>query len=421
MKNTGFFSKTYAVALAALLCVFALAECESDDVGGSDTAITFVSARQIDSAVEDSDTSARIRLRFDRDIPGLGASDVAVEWENKDAITILSLDLDPDDRGGWTYTLMLDGVTASKTITVKLAKTGYAFYPAFQTVTIVIYSGPPIDEPYNANIKDKFGVTGMGKGSVEAVFNTLHNFIAGDGLDALPDIIKLGDWIDLEGGITVEAYGGTDGMGGGDFNFGLVSEYRRLIVVGINSFRDGGSDGNSAYRYQGTEVPPDHVVFQFQNTPVNRRMNATGTTDGGYAECDMRKYLVPVGGDLNSGKFLTGLTNAGVPVGVLWAPKRYVAKGYYDDPPGTDEIIDLLWLPTEREIRGPLHAGEAYGYYSFADYETAVNQTWLEYYKKGYSRFWTSSTSYHPSAFCTSDGLNYADFAEGVVPAFCVR
>jgi hypothetical protein len=36
----------------------------------------------------------------------------------------------------------------------------------------------------------------------------------------------------------------------------------------------------------------------------------------------MRKYLVPVENDGESGKFLTGLYNAGVPEGVLWAPAR---------------------------------------------------------------------------------------------------
>jgi hypothetical protein len=133
----------------------------------------------------------------------------------------------------------------------------------------------------------------------------------------MSNVIQLGDWIDLEGGITVTAYGLGDNTGainaatntpittnsppfGGYDGMSL-----RLIVVGINSFQNGGSDGSSEYRYQGDDEPPAHVVFQFQNIPGERRMNPTGTNSGGYKLSEIREYLIPVNG--KGGNFLEGL------------------------------------------------------------------------------------------------------------------
>jgi hypothetical protein len=451
MKNTGFFGKTCAAALAGLLCVFALAGCGfDDDSGGGDTdddsdtgggtkriAVTFVSAPYIDFAADDINTSARISLGFDRD-PGLGASDVTAEWENGDAIAVSSLDLDPD---GGAYTLTLDEITASGTVTVSVAKDGYAFAPESRTVQVVY-----LNDPYNASIKEKFGITKTGTDGVKAAFNALHGFIEGDGLDALPDVIQLGNWIDLEGGLTVAGY---EGQGEIDnavnrtvvsdlYPFSYQGSTLRLIVVGINSFQSGKGSGGQ-YTITANDGTP-HVVFQFQNVPVNRRMNQTNTNDGGYAGSEMRKYLVPVGGDKSSGRFLAGLKNAGVPQEVLWAPKRYVSKGYNDNPDGidTDEIIDLLWLPTEWEMfeNGTVNRGRKP--YS-ANGETAENQACLEYYNsdKDLSRrykhyesalswYWESSPyAAAASGFCVVSGRSGIYYGAvgvgGCVPAFCVR
>jgi hypothetical protein len=68
-----------------------------------------------------------------------------------------------------------------------------------------------------------------------------------------------------------------------------------------------------------------HAVFQFQNSPVMRRMNAADTNEDGYPASEMRAYLAPVNDDNESGNFLAGLTglnNAGVPEDVLLVPAR---------------------------------------------------------------------------------------------------
>lgn len=78
------------------------------------------------------------------------------------------------------------------------------------------------------------------------------------------------------------------------------------------------------------------TVFQFQNIPVGRRIEATndGFENTNYRDSEMRAYLVPTGAE-GSGAFLAGLTaTAGVPQDVLWGPVRHVANKA-KDPDGT--------------------------------------------------------------------------------------
>jgi hypothetical protein len=107
------------------------------------------------------------------------------------------------------------------------------------------------------SIKAKFGVdeTITGTAGVDAAFKELSAFIKNGGLEkdaklAVADrVIKPGNWIDLEGGLIVDAY--VSGGGGftremptaGDTPAGL-----RLVVAGINSFQ---SSGSSGYTYPG--------------------------------------------------------------------------------------------------------------------------------------------------------------------------
>jgi hypothetical protein len=289
------------------------------------------------------------------------------------------------------------------------------------------------------SIKAKFGisddddVSGLtGAAAVDAAFHELSAFIKKGGLSEQPGVIHLGDWIDLEslrvnayregpitdtGGITVENAPVTSPP----FD-GYEGSMLRLIVVGINSFQP-----NEPYNVS-ANAGIDHVVFQFQNLPVSRRMNETATNDGGYAASEMREYLVGVDG--NGGNFLAGLKTAGVPEDVLWGPVRYVANGYNDNPRVPDKLTDLLWLPTEWEMFGSQTN-------SFAE-ETAENQARLEYYTgdeyrlKFYNNslawYWASSPYSGGSvSFCTVSHFGYtythraSDAAVSVVPAFCVQ
>jgi hypothetical protein len=314
---------------------------------------------------------------------------------------------------------------------VKINKTGITFSPVSKPVTVV-----GVADSATASIKAKFGVTTAGATGVRDTFNELHAFIQAGGLTA-PSVIRLGDWIDLAGGLAVEAYNG----GGGNFSYSGSSDYTRLIVVGINSFHSGrgtfpGGNGQTAngttqngqtggqYTVTANDGIP-HVVFQFRHIPVARRMNATDTNTGGYLASEMRQYLIQ--------KFLPGLKTAGVPEAALWAPLRYVsAKG------SVSEIQDALWLPTEREMFQNGKDGYNDGPLAEAAYETAANQARLEYYTDDASRkklyaggkrwYWDASPcAAVASSFCAVDGFgslsgySNASAVGGFSPAFCIK
>jgi hypothetical protein len=304
----------------------------------------------------------------------------------------------------------------------------------------VPFAGPDAGDcadPGNLGIKAKFGITEKGKDGVTAAFTMLSEYIKAGGLSLPGNVIRLGDYIDLEGGLEVETYKGEGYFKHSNRDLGSKGWLLRLIVVGINSFHSGRGtkatggitvNGDTNGRYAGTEnddIP--HVVFQFQNIPVMRRMNEEGSNAGGYAASEMRRYLIDVDGDGTGGAFLAGLQAAGVPRAVMWAPARYVSSG----GDGDTTLKDLLWLPTERELfsRGP---GGLLG----ADDETAANQARLEYYitmesrekfnTDGWMHYWAASPARNETLFCIVNDCGMrmsadANMELGCVPAFCVR
>jgi hypothetical protein len=192
----------------------------------------------------------------------------------------------------------------------------------------------------------------------------------------------------------------------------------RLIVVGINSFKD--INGNNA---------TPHIVFQFQNIPVEWRMDSTATNAGGYTASEMREYLSPVSGKDGSGKFLDGLKETGVHEAVLWTPRRAMATGNTGD--AVTQIEDMLWLPTERGMFGSQFS-------SHTIYETEENQGRLEYYDSdercikytsddSARNYWGASPYYSTNfSFCTVNdsgvaGIYGASYVSGVAPAFSVK
>jgi hypothetical protein len=330
------------------------------------------------------------------------------------------------------------------------------------TYTVKLIFGWPVNTTASPmDLKTRFGITTSGIAGVTEAFNAVHWLINTPEAGNFADIIQLGDWIDLDSLTVTRYHTGTavpddadgyalDSDTDNDRENGAINEptntalgeygkLLRLIVVGKNSFHSQGSyalgDADQAYN----DATP-HVVFQFQNVPGIHRMNATDTHVEGYKASEMRKYLVSTG-DAGSGNFYAGLTAAGVPDGVVWAPRRRVWNGFTQaekDANATsstnatvDTITDKLWLPTEREMFGT-------NTYSSSAYENSGNQARLEYYtdntsRKKYDRlpfttdYWTASP-YHALAlrFChvRSFGDSFATNASmvsGVAPAFCVK
>jgi hypothetical protein len=311
------------------------------------------------------------------------------------------------------------------------------------------------------SIKDKFSVVTKGTDAVKDTFTALHLFIQNGGLNKQSEVIQLGDWIDMEGGLEIGSYFGGEFSSSDDPDWNKeitvqraeqsVEKLSRLIVVGINSFHTGrgkkkdnntptyNGDGDGEYTYpkaEGEGNPPSHVVFQFQNLLAVHGMNSTGASFDGYPISLMRKYLVKVGDDPKEGKFLAGLLGAGVPEGVLWAPSRMVsARTSYSSSAGSPAgIRDKVWLPTEWEMLGKRSQ-------ALQDDETKSNQAWLEYYTSDASRkkfdasqtakpYWLASqVTNNNYAFCCvgNAGQTYSSGSDGgssnmygVAPAFCV-
>jgi hypothetical protein len=280
------------------------------------------------------------------------------------------------------------------------------------------------------DLKTRFGITTSGIAGVTEAFNAVHWLIntpkAGDDFTS---VIQLGDWVDLDS-LTVAPYNSDGAISATDQdidpdaipNSGDESRLLRLIVVGKNSFN--GINGNNT----------PHVVFQFQNLPGTRQMNATDTNVDGYAASEMQTYL--------TGNFYTGLTAAGVPDQHVWAPSRRVWNGFTqaekdgNASSSTNSTVDTitgdkLWLPTEWEMFGT-------NYRSSSTYEDSANQAHLVYYTDDNSRlkyisssepksYWEASphdTDYTNFCCVRFDGSAYstdASDATGCAPAFCVK
>jgi hypothetical protein len=321
----------------------------------------------------------------------------AVELEDSD-VTVTD-DIGAVTKGtltgnGTTWSIPLSAVTTPGSVSVSIDKSGIES----DAKPVVVYkAGVKVINRIDASIKNTFGITTTGATGVTDAFNAVHAYLSGRTAAQLAsdEIIKLGDYIDLESlsvaryhtgaearnenGNSITDAVNTDAVNGkidiaSNVELSGHGALLRLIVVGINSFNkygtDGGSTGNADYiggKTHGENGTAAHLVFQFQNVPGTHRMGRSYSNINGYPESEMRTYLVPFASTAGSGAFLTGLTAAGVPADVLWAPTRYVAVPSAN---GARAIQDKLWLPTEREMFG-------LQLYS-SSYETAANQARLE-------------------------------------------
>jgi hypothetical protein len=335
----------------------------------------------------------------------------------------------PAQGSGTRYTGPVS-VTAQTTIKAIAVKAGMT---DSETLTAAYTTITP--QRTNASIKNTFAITQSGTAGVSAAFYAVSVYLHSKTAAQLvsENLIRPGDYIDLEGGLTVAPYstgspanaadGYTEAQKNGEVNAantqipgGDRGMLLRLIVVGINSF-------NAKTPYTGnTNGQSAHLVFQFQNVPALHRMNNSDTNVGGYKTSEMRTYLTV--------NFYNGLVAAGVPGSVIYAPKRYVSQGG-NPATGADLIEDKLWLPTEREMFGARTNSDA-------THETDANQARLEYYGNGASRikygadgtnwwYWLASPdSGSAASFCSVflfgyAGLLNASAAGGCAPAFCVR
>ncbi|MDR1894622.1 MAG: hypothetical protein LBQ61_08065 [Spirochaetales bacterium] len=399
--------------------------------------------------------SATIKMIFDNTIP----ASVEVEYKGQ---TYTAL------REGNVYTVESeDRYDSSQTVTVTVHKalpdqdvdetnlTGQsvkAYFLGGQTFTVSAGAGysteyilqfvfpfpynlvDPISDP--TDLKQRFGITTTGAQGVTETFNALHELISNPYPgDDFTSFIRLGDWIDLDS-LTVAPYpaevdeddedgvatpNSQDGYGyivTGNTDLGAHGKLLRLIVVGMGKSAaddEAATLGAPNYRSLNTVNDNDtpHVVFHFQNIPGFHRTNPPGIVgDISYLNSEIRTYLV--------NNFYTGLTAAGLPDAVVWAPSRRVTNQDYN---GVDPIEDKLWLPTKGEMGGTYEAYEQ---------ETADDQaSFAGYYTDDTSRLKYDSSntpkdyrlaSLNGNDFVGNDGGIYSSGTHrGCVPLFCVK
>jgi hypothetical protein len=245
---------------------------------------------------------------------------------------------------------------------------------------------PPKDLLIKFGIKEE-GYTSHTAANVTAGFNALHEYINDTSKFTATSTkdtsakVKLGDYIDLVS-LTVPASSQWSGWSRTNTDLMEHGKVLRMIVVGINSFN------RRTTHPSGYEVTP-HVIFQFQNVPGNE-----GNLDSVYF-------------NNASYGFIKGLTSAGVPSSVIWAPKRWVRGSI---------VTDQIWGATEREMFGDgpwsRHwlVGVQMGPHSPASGETLANQAWLEYYTGDSLR-----AKYSPSDVSTDYWVNSTDQYYGVL------
>jgi hypothetical protein len=395
-------------------------------------------------------------VTFDLDKEYTGAWKVYTKAEGGAALTTVSADSEIKDGKPVLVLESEDGPIVPRTYYVSLTREGKA-----ESNRLALWGEPRVD-PNPMSLAKRFGLAERGipdalpdgADGVSAVFNLLHGHIASVGAggagNTIPGIL-LGDWIDLPS-LSVAAYGGGGGFTATDAEVPGHGRLLRLLVVGNNSFNTDRAQAIDAqyglYSSPGEAYNPaddikdhnngtPHVVFQFQNLFDTRRMD--GIDNQGYAGCDIRPYLTPVDGDADSGKFLTGLTDAGLPADCLFAPIQYTVNA---EGGGNTRIQDKVWLPTMRELfwKDPSVLIKDFR----PDREDPDWQPRLEYYTSNETRkkgklnpgddyTWTSST-YRDYAnghgFCVFNAstgtIGSPDYSDGgsngwVCPAFCVK
>ena len=299
-----------------------------------------------------------------------------------------------------------------------------------------------VTDPYD--LKTVFAVTETEADGVTATFTKVSEYLRDTSEEQIVQDgrIRLGSYIDLDA-LYVPTYTN------GDYSVQFCDLFDRhidetnlfkgrllrLIVVGINSFypERGAAEYEGGF---GESTPVPHLVFMFQNAPAISRW---GETSEPYSSSVVRKYLVPVQSAAGSGKFLEALIESGIPAGLFFAPKRYIAIRS-SNPTGVELVVDKLWLPTMREMFGFDDTGDSSDISARPnDVENKQNQARLAYYNTDESRKKYSSqnslSSYYTASPRHGDTTRICEVSssgkvtpsgssrhEGPIsPAFCIK
>ena len=178
----------------------------------------------------------------------------------------------------------------------------------------------------------------------------------------------------------------------------------RIMIMGFNTLLHCGN----------VEVVKPHIIMQFRNCVLEKRMNATDTNTGGYPSAELRDWL--------NDKFAEGLKTV---LGnyLLEIPRLYSTKGSWG------WYKDKVFLPTEAEVWGTQVWGEKTWNGFQAQWPVYRDSSVYKVKQLNGSRkgWWEATPSdENASCFCscTHDGLadnsSAAGWAGGISPAICV-
>jgi len=217
------------------------------------------------------------------------------------------------------------------------------------------------------------------------------------------------DYLDLES-ITVN---------GETYNWNAAHKNLRIMIMGFSPFINSGDVGNN-----GLETP--HILFQFRNCPITRRMNETNTNLGGYPESEMYSFL--------NNEFKDGLAD-------IFGDNLLKIRRIYSNATTTPNYTTASWswyddtvfLPQEAEVYGNIWSKSEYDLgYQVAPWKPYRDSTLYKIKRYNGARMWwfnstPSKWNGGTSFFCGSGSggrSNYdagASSVGGVAPAFCVR
>ena len=185
------------------------------------------------------------------------------------------------------------------------------------------------------------------------------------------------------------------------------AEYKnlRLMIMGFNTLLHVGD----------TELSKPHLIMQFRNCVLEKKMNATDTNKGGYPASELRTWL--------NDKFAAGL-RAVLGNVLLEVPRVYSTKGSWG------WYKDTVFLPMEAEVWGCPVWGEK-TWNGFQAQWTAYKDSCVYKVKllNGSRKGWweASPSEENTSCFCNclhngnANGNRAASWLGGLAPAICVE
>lgn len=260
-----------------------------------------------------------------------------------------------------------------------------------------LYASARTDESKARNLLDVLGIRSVhsDKPATEAEAKgcilEMHNRLQAGDTSWYRDC----DYLDLAS-ITVD---------GNTYTWNASYKNLRLMNMGLNVYKGAGD----------TENTQNHVVMQFRNCVLTKRMNATDTNTGGYASSELYSWL--------NDKFKAGLVAA-------LGNYLYTVRRLLSIKSSWAWADDTVFLPTEHEIWGTNVWSEEWDGGFQAQWPAYKDSVIYKVKKHNGSRmWWWEATPFKDNAvsFCYVIYNGHADYnghdasaVGGVAPAICV-